>query len=275
MKYFKWTIWGCMILFLTTSSMALSEETQKKSIARVFDQYIYDEDISPKIEILDQYRSQLSKDEFDKWEKENKIKMLEASIYAGLQKRFLEEMSMNPTEDEIQLFINFSLKQEETRLEEFQSQRHDLLKELQATDLEESKRTSLSEHLKTVDQLIEYELTRQEEEKSIPNYAQIKKNSLKRVATISVTSWKFNKALYEKYGGRIIFQQAGLEPIDAYKQFLDDHTKKKSFEIFDPSFNNIFESMYTYFEMGHNYLDNENTEKYFSKPWWDPTFEPL
>ncbi len=255
--------------------MALSEETQKKSIARVFDQYIYDEDISPKIEILDQYRSQLSKDEFDKWEKENKIKMLEASIYAGLQKRFLEEMSMNPTEDEIQLFINFSLKQEETRLEEFQSQRHDLLKELQATDLEESKRTSLSEHLKTVDQLIEYELTRQEEEKSIPNYAQIKKNSLKRVATISVTSWKFNKALYEKYGGRIIFQQAGLEPIDAYKQFLDDHTKKKSFEIFDPSFNNIFESMYTYFEMGHNYLDNENTEKYFSKPWWDPTFEPL
>ena len=235
--------------------MSLSKELKDKPIARIFDHLIYATDISP--------------------ERENKIKALEAMIYSALQKRLLEETGMEPTEDEIQLFIDFSLKQEETRMEKFQSQRDDLLKELKAADLKESKRASLSDHLKTVDQLIEYELKRQEQEKAIPNYAEIKKKSLKKVATISVTSWKFNKALYEKYGGRIIFQQAGLEPIDAYKQFLDDHTKKKSFEIFDLSFDDMFESMYKYFEMGHNYLSDEEAGRYFDKPWWDPTFEPM
>lgn len=213
MKNYNWIILSIIFFLLTTSSVSLAEEMEDKPIASVFDRFIYNSDLLPEKEILDRYRANLSKDEFDQWEQENQNKALEALIHSALQEQLMVEMGMVPTENEIQLFIDFSLKQEETRLEEFQSQRDNLLKELQAEGLEESKRTSLSDHLKTLDQLIEYDLKRQEEVKSIPNYAQIKENSFKRIATMTVTSWKFNKALYDKYGGRVIFQQAGYEPM--------------------------------------------------------------
>jgi len=235
MKCFKWTIWSVMTLLALSSSLALSDELENKPIARVFDQLITDADITQNKEVLDRYRAQFSKDEFDKWEKEYKIKALEALVYSALQKQLLEEMDMEPSEDDIQLFIDFSRKKQETQLEEFQTQREGLLKELQAANLEESKRASLKDHLKTIDQLIAFELKAREEEKTIPNYEQIKKRSLKRVATVSVTSWKFNKALYTKYGGRVIFQQAGFEPIDAYKSFLEGHKASKNYEIMDPA----------------------------------------
>jgi hypothetical protein len=35
-----------------------------------------------------------------------------------------------------------------------------------------------------------------------------------------IQHWKINKALYDEYGGRIIYQQLGPEPLDAYRQFL-------------------------------------------------------
>ena len=32
-----------------------------------------------------------------------------------------------------------------------------------------------------------------------------------------IRQWKINKALYDQYGGRIIYQQLGPEPLDAYR----------------------------------------------------------
>ena len=36
----------------------------------------------------------------------------------------------------------------------------------------------------------------------------------RQMAQQFVRAWKINKALYEKYGGRVIFQQAGVEPLE-------------------------------------------------------------
>jgi hypothetical protein len=49
-----------------------------------------------------------------------------------------------------------------------------------------------------------------------------------------VERWKFNKAVYEKYGGRVIFQQAGIEPLDAHLKWLEDQEKAGNFKIDDP-----------------------------------------
>ena len=51
------------------------------------------------------------------------------------------------------------------------------------------------------------------------------------IAGSFIRQWKLNKALYEQYGGRIIFQQGGPEPLDAYRRFLEDSRAPGDFTI--------------------------------------------
>ena len=77
-----------------------------------------------------------------------------------------------------------------------------------------------------------------------------------------------NKALYEKYGGRVIFQQAGYEPVGAYAAMIAEAERGRAVEILDPSFPRPFARMKKYLKMGHNYLPKEAGDEYFATPWW-------
>jgi hypothetical protein len=83
-----------------------------------------------------------------------------------------------------------------------------------------------------------------------------------------VARWKMNKALYEKYGGRVIFQQAGIEPIDAYRAQLKAIREKGGLQILEPEYGDVFRDFERYLDMGHNYL-SENGDKYFDQPYWE------
>ncbi|HSQ68748.1 MAG TPA: hypothetical protein VLM41_01580, partial [Steroidobacteraceae bacterium] len=50
-----------------------------------------------------------------------------------------------------------------------------------------------------------------------------------------ILQWKINQALYQQYDGRIIFQQGGPEPLDAYGTFLEEAQARGDFAITDPS----------------------------------------
>ncbi len=42
-----------------------------------------------------------------------------------------------------------------------------------------------------------------------------------------VIKWKTDKALYEKYGGTVIFQQSNpFEPVGAYRKLIEDAEKE-------------------------------------------------
>ena len=56
------------------------------------------------------------------------------------------------------------------------------------------------------------------------------------MARAIITQWKINRELHREYGGRIIFQQAGPEPLDAYRIFLQEQEALGHFKILDPSF---------------------------------------
>lgn len=42
-------------------------------------------------------------------------------------------------------------------------------------------------------------------------------------------------SLYEAYGGRIIYQQLGPEPLDACRQYLEERQKAGDFRIDEPA----------------------------------------
>jgi hypothetical protein len=82
-----------------------------------------------------------------------------------------------------------------------------------------------------------------------------------------VRAWKINKALYAKYGGRIIFQQGGVEPLDAYRDFLKEQEKKGTFQIVDKNYEAPFWKYFTNDAM-HTFYAKEEGEKFINTPWW-------
>jgi heat shock protein HslJ len=64
------------------------------------------------------------------------------------------------------------------------------------------------------------------------------------VAAAFIRQWKINGALQRKYGGRIIFQQAGPEPLDATRRFLEAAKAAGDFTIADPTLEKPFWSYY-------------------------------
>lgn len=84
-----------------------------------------------------------------------------------------------------------------------------------------------------------------------------------------IRHWKINKLLYESYGGRIIYQQLGPEPLDAYREYLEEREKAGDFEILNPDVKTAFwryftdESMHDVMEPG-----GEDEAKAFRQPPW-------
>ena len=55
-----------------------------------------------------------------------------------------------------------------------------------------------------------------------------------------IRQWKLNQALYRQYGGRIIFQQLGPEPLDAYRQYHEERQAAGDFAIHEKAFEDAF-----------------------------------
>jgi hypothetical protein len=76
------------------------------------------------------------------------------------------------------------------------------------------------------------------------------------IAAAFIKQWKINQALHEQYGGRIIFQQGGPEPLDAYRAFLEERQAAGDFRIEDPAMASAFwryyrdDSIHSFFEPG-------------------------
>jgi len=71
-------------------------------------------------------------------------------------------------------------------------------------------------------------------------------NAMRRsMAGSLIRQWKINKALHGKYGGRIIYQQLGPEPLDAYRAFLKQRQAEGAFTIRDPAMADVFWRYFT------------------------------
>jgi heat shock protein HslJ len=89
-----------------------------------------------------------------------------------------------------------------------------------------------------------------------------------------IRQWKINRDLYREYGGRIIFQQAGPEPLDAYREFLEERRREGAFTIheesFEPEFWRYFnnDEMHSFYESG-----SEAEAEAFDTPPWETSDE--
>lgn len=81
----------------------------------------------------------------------------------------------------------------------------------------------------------------------------------------AVVHWKIDKSLYLKYGGTVIWQQATpFEPVGAYRGFLEEMEQQKVFVIYDEANRKEF---WHYFVREHPFVVPDEKVK-FDKPWW-------
>jgi hypothetical protein len=89
------------------------------------------------------------------------------------------------------------------------------------------------------------------------------------IAAAFVRQWKINGALYKQYGGRIIFQQGGPEPLDAYRKFLEESAARGDFRIANPDLEAAFwryyrdDSIHDFFKPG----SAEEAKAFADPPW--------
>ena len=85
-----------------------------------------------------------------------------------------------------------------------------------------------------------------------------------------IRQWKLNRALYAQYGGRVIFQQLGPEPLDAYRQYLEQRRDAGDFTIQNKDFEDSFWRYFTDDPM-HSFYESGSAEEAqaFSTPPWE------
>lgn len=83
----------------------------------------------------------------------------------------------------------------------------------------------------------------------------------------TIRGYKINQALWAQYGGRVIFQQLGPEPLDAYRKFLEDHEKKGTFVIVDKTLVDAFWH-YMRTDSMHMFLEDPQARTMMTTRWW-------
>jgi len=185
-------------------------------------------------------------------------------ILGSLMEQFAKENRIEPTPEELDALTrktDETGKQAQIRMQE---ERTGLIQELKKPSLSGSEREKKEARLKRLERLLKYQADCEKESRENEEQAR----SMKREVALSfVKPWKINQALHRKYGGRVAFQQAGVEPLDAYRDFLKEQEKKGNFKILDRTCSTSFWGYFTNDAM-HTFYSKEEGAKFINTPWW-------
>jgi hypothetical protein len=152
-----------------------------------------------------------------------------------------------------------ALKRDRSRRE---AQRDELTRKLAAPGLSQAERKSLAAELDAVNETV----AALAEPAGSPEEI---KQARDQIAAAFILQWKINRALYRQYGGRIIFQQGGPEPLDAYRKFLEERQARGDFVISNKGLEAAFwryyltDAMHSFYPPG----SKEEAQAFEAPPW--------
>ena len=90
----------------------------------------------------------------------------------------------------------------------------------------------------------------------------------RELARSIIRQWKINRQMYGEYGGRVIYQQLGPEPLDAYRRFLEEQQRDGAFTILDKSLEAVFWQYFTD-DTRHTFFEKGSEAGAFELPPWE------
>jgi hypothetical protein len=185
-------------------------------------------------------------------------------VLGALLQQYAKENKLEPSDEELDAFFLRTEKTEKQYQDKIQADRVKLVEELKDSSLSDRDREQKASYLNNIESILK--TAREMNEKMKGREEEVR--SMKRpMAQHIVKFWKTNKALYEKYGGRVIYQQGGVEPIDAYRNFLREQEKNAAFQFLDKKCEADFWDYFTNDTL-HVFATKEEGVKLINTPWW-------
>lgn len=189
---------------------------------------------------------------------------LRAVIFSELLNKYAKERKIDTTEDEIDLFLRTKEEKENHAQKESEREKDHLLKELKNPSMSDATRLTIDSKLKTIEDSLR---AAKEMKEGAEKMREQLRPMMRNMAKQWIMKWKINKSLYKKYGGRVVFQQTGVEPIDAYRDFLRDQEKAGSFKIMSEAEKVLFWDYFTNEKM-HTFSEEKDAFRLIETPWW-------
>jgi hypothetical protein len=261
---------AAVVLVIAPTLVRANDATERKPVAEILGRAVYADELVP-ARLAEMQHGKLPEKDYAAWLERTPGEALRARVWSAVFADFAKQWNIEPTAAEIESHIRGHRRMRAEGEVQRQQERERLAKELKSPDLSEPKRKQAQQYLDTLDKLNEYDAKLRQERRD-PEREKIWQESERRVAEHWVKGWKLNQALYREFGGRIVFQQAGWEPIDAYRQLLDRYAARKAFVVHDAK---LREAVYSYFKHNFVYADEAKAKFYFEKPYWERNPEEI
>lgn len=152
-------------------------------------------------------------------------------ILGRLTDQFIKQRRLQASDAEINAFLGAMERFSAQNEIDWEESKAKLLEELKSPSLDEQDRKIKQAQLETLESIQQTHRELEVQRKG-PDSEKLEEFE-RQFASSTVTRWKMHRELYKEYGGRVIFQQFGDEPVDAYRDFLREKEAEGAFEILD------------------------------------------
>lgn len=190
---------------------------------------------------------------------------LNGLIGRALFEKYAKDHKIEPTDDEIGAFVAKSEEMETRHTAEWVKESEALRQELLSASMSDDGRKTKESKLRLLENILQ---RNREDSERMKGKEDVVRASRRKTAVRFIRAWKINRSLYATYGGRVVFQQAGVEPVDACREFLKEQERNGAFKIMDKESDRAFWRYYTDDSM-HTFYSKEDGEKYMNTPWWE------
>jgi len=185
-----------------------------------------------------------------------------------LSVNYAKEHHLEASDAEVKTFLAQKQEADARVRTELEARRTEIQKELQSAALPDTEREQLEGELKFLQQM---QHATGDSDKQADSPERVAAET--QMARALIGQWKVNKALYKQYGGRVIYQQGGAEPLDAYHQFFKAEQKAGNLKFLNKELETVF---WNYFgtDSKHQFYPENERQQAINTPWWklDPQF---
>lgn len=231
--------------------LALAARASAQIVAQVNGVALTAADLEPDPREVAAYRDKWTPEQFAQWQAQARSGRLAGRIWQAVKTDFCRTRDCEPNEADLDAWVKASAVMEQDRRVRDAARMADLEKRIPALAAGSPERKKLEEELRNL---------RMADEALRAGRG----DADRRIGVAWVGAWKFNREMYRAYGGKVIFQQGGPEPLDAMTKLLREHEKKGTFVIHDAKLHKGFWAYYT--TMGHNNMPDGG--KFLETPWW-------
>ncbi len=149
---------------------------------------------------------------------------------------------------------------------EKQARHDDLARKLGSGTLPKAEREKIAAEIDALDKLM---ATLAGMEAEAARNPQETRAAREQIAAAFIRQWKIHRELHRQYGGRIVYQQGGPEPLDATRRFLEESQARGDFAIVDKSLETAFwryyrnDAIHSFYKPG----SPEKAKAFAAPPW--------